>query len=259
MRIPVIRGVIDRRILVNYRVDPAVLARSLPAPFRPKLHRGRGMVGICLIRLRGIRPRFVPSWLGIASENAAHRAAVEWDEQGAPRAGVYIRRRDTSSWLNAMAGGRVFPGVHSHARFEVHERDGHFGVNVRSDDGETNLSVMGELADGLPATSAFGSVAEAAAFFEGGAVGYSATPHPGRFQGLELRCRRWQMEPLRVSVVRSSCFDDTAVFPPGSIEFDCALVMRGIEHEWHGRPDLCTAAHAGTPQTEPLVTRRATR
>ena len=30
MRIPTIRGLIDRRILVNYRVDPAVLARILP-------------------------------------------------------------------------------------------------------------------------------------------------------------------------------------------------------------------------------------
>jgi hypothetical protein len=36
------------------------------------------------------------------------------------------------------------------------------------------------------------------------------------------------------------------LFPKGSIEFDCALLMRGIEHEWHGVPDLCCAdAQAG--------------
>ena len=77
MRIPIIRGVIDRRILVNYRVDPVVLAPLLPAPFRPRLIHGAGMAGICLIRLRGIRPLFLPSWLGISSENAAHRTAVD--------------------------------------------------------------------------------------------------------------------------------------------------------------------------------------
>src|SRR5690242_17682354 len=76
MRIPVIRGVIDRRILVNYHVDPGILATLLPPPFRPKLVHGVGMVGICLIRLKHIRPAFLPSWLGIGSENAAHRAAV---------------------------------------------------------------------------------------------------------------------------------------------------------------------------------------
>lgn len=61
MGLPVIRGVIDRRILVNYRVDPGVLAPLLPAPFRPKVIHGVGMVGICLIGLKKIRPSFLPS------------------------------------------------------------------------------------------------------------------------------------------------------------------------------------------------------
>lgn len=239
MRLPTIRGVIDRRILVNYRVDPDVLATLLPPPFRPKLHRGHGMVGICLIRLRGVRPRFVPSWLGISSENAAHRVAVEWDEGGHVREGVYIRRRDTSSRVNSLVGGRIFPGIHSHARFTVREEIDHYEVSLKSDDAATNLAVIGDAASELPATSSFASLAEASAFFEAGSLGYSATPDPQRFQGLELHCRRWQVEPLAVSSVRSSYFDDRSLFPAGSITFDCALLMRNIEHEWHGRPDLC--------------------
>jgi len=54
MRIPVIQGVIERRILANFRIDAEVLARVLPAPFRPKLVAGYGVGGICLIRLRAI-------------------------------------------------------------------------------------------------------------------------------------------------------------------------------------------------------------
>src|SRR5476651_2639127 len=87
MRIPVIRGIIDRRILVNYRVEPDILARLLPRRFRPKLVNGSGMAGVCLIRLKHIRPRFLPSFLGISSENAAHRIAVEWDENGQTKEG----------------------------------------------------------------------------------------------------------------------------------------------------------------------------
>lgn len=242
MWLPVIRGIIDRRILVNYRVDAEVLARTLPPPFRPKLHNGHGLVGICLIRLRRVRTRFLPPWLGISSENAAHRSAVEWDDTGRVRSGVFVRRRDTSSRLNALVGGRLFPGIHSHARFEVRESGGHFEVSLRSDDGVTRLAVAGDVAAELPAGSAFESLAEASAFFQAGSLGYSATPDPRRFQGLELRCHRWQVEPLAVSAVRSSYFDDRAVFPAGSIAFDCALLMRGIEHEWHGKPDLCSGS-----------------
>ena len=94
MRIPVIRGLIDRRILVNYRVKPEVLARLVPAPFRPKLINGMGMAGVCLIGLKHLRPTFLPAFLGFSSENAAHRIAVEWDDNGETKEGVFVPRRD---------------------------------------------------------------------------------------------------------------------------------------------------------------------
>jgi Uncharacterized conserved protein (COG2071) len=246
MKLPVIRGVIDRRILVNYRADPDVLARLLPPPFRPKVARGFGLAGICLIRLRKVRPSFLPAWLGLASENAAHRVAVEWQDGGTAGEGVYIPRRDTSSRLNVLAGGRLFPGVHHHARFRVEESGDRYSVALRSDDGVTSLAVRGRRTDLLPASSVFRSLKEASVFFQAGSLGYSATDDPCRFQGLELRCLRWHVEPLAVEEVRSSFFEDESLFPNGSVELDCALLMRGIEHEWHGRPDLwCEPAATG--------------
>ena len=150
----------------------------------------------------------------------------------------------------------MFPGIHSHARFTVRESGTHFEVALESDDGVTSLSVVGDVTDRLPASSVFGSLAEASAFFQAGSLGYSATPDPRRFQGLELRCHRWQVEALAVSAVRSSYFDDRSVFPAGSIEFDCALLMRGIEHEWHGKSDLCCPAPVAA-QRELAVPSRA--
>jgi hypothetical protein len=65
------------------------------------------MAGICLIRLEQMRPRFAPPVVGLTSENAAHRIAVEWDEHGTRREGVYIPRRDTSSRLSVLASGHI--------------------------------------------------------------------------------------------------------------------------------------------------------
>jgi hypothetical protein len=158
MQIPVIRGMIDRRILVNFRVDPDVLGRFLPAPFRPKQVNGAGMAGVCLIRLKAIRPRFLPSFFGVSSENAAHRIAVEWAQDGQTREGVYIPRRDTSSRLNTLLGGRLFPGVHHHGVFQVSETDDHYRVALDSDDRRAHLLVEGHAAQELPRTSVFGSL-----------------------------------------------------------------------------------------------------
>lgn len=239
MRIPVVQGVIDRRILVNYRVEPDVLARLVPRAFRPKLVHGYGVAGVCLIRLKHIRPKFLPPAVGIGSENAAHRIAVEWDHNGQRLHGVYIPRRDTSSRLYAFLGGRVFPGEHHHARFQVIETNDRFKVSVDSDDGRAHISVAGQLTEHLPDKSVFRSLGEASQFFEDDTIGYSATTNPTRYDGLELRCKNWTVSPLEMSEVQSSYFEDQQIFPPGSVVFDCALLMRGIDHEWRSRDDVC--------------------
>lgn len=46
--------------------------------------------------------------------------------------------------------------------------------------------------------------------------------------------------------VGSSFFEDTKVFPSGSVRFDSALWMRGIKHEWHGK-DLMRVSDAREP------------
>jgi hypothetical protein len=241
MRIPVIRGVIDRRILANFHIAPDAMARQLPPAFRPKVVNGYAIGGICLIRLKQVRPRFLPLPIGLRSENAAHRIAVEWDTADGPREGVYVPRRDTDSRLNSLAGGRLFPGEHHHSRFDVDESDERFSVRMRSDDGVSSVTVVGRLASDLPAGSVFRTIEEASAFFEAGSLGYSATRASGRYDGLELQCRDWNVQPLAVEQVESSFFQDTERFPEGTVEFDCALLMRGIHHEWHGRDDLYCA------------------
>lgn len=63
---------------------------------------------------------------------------------------------------------------------------------------------------------------------------------PGQYEGLKLHCFNWKVRPLAVEKVESSFFQDQAVFPSGSIEFDCALLMNEIDHEWHGLDCLCS-------------------
>jgi uncharacterized protein YqjF (DUF2071 family) len=245
MRLPTISGVIDRRILANYRIDPDCMAAALPAPFRPQLIHGYAIGGICLIRLKRVRPKLLPIPWGIRSENAAHRIAVEWDSNGQTIQGVYIPRRDTNSMLNSCAGGRIFPGVHHHARFTVAENGDHYSVKMASVDGVATVHVSGSVVPDISDSSVFDSLESASRFFELGSLGYSDTSTDGRFDGLELQCDNWHVASLNIDTIQSSYFEDQSRFPTGSVEFDCALLMRDIVHEWHGRPDLCCSAEIG--------------
>ena len=169
MRIPVVGGVIDRRLLVNFRIDPEVLADQLPPTFRPQLIDGFAIGGICLIRLKQVRPRFMPGILGIAFENAAHRFAVKWElPDDTVARGAYIPRRDSNSWLNILAGGQLFPGFHRHARFRSDERHGEYHIEIDSDDGKMHVDLVARAASSLNTGSIFENLDRASDFFERG-------------------------------------------------------------------------------------------
>ena len=261
MRPPQLSSLVERRLLVNYRVDPEIAARLLPVPLRPQLVAGWAVAGIGLIRLARVRPTWVPGGFGLRSENAAHRVAVEWDRADGPQAAVYIPRRDSASVINVIAGGRLFPGEHHRASFDVRETARDLHVAFASADGAAHVSVDVRPAPRFSGSALFADVRQASDFFRCGSAGFSATRDQQRLDGVELRAARWHVEPVEVDAVRSSFFDDPRRFPPGSAVFDCALLMRNIPVTWtalqpmrapgpprstpptHGAVDLALAGH----------------
>ena len=238
---------------MNFRVDAEVMGRFLPSVFRPKLHRGYAIAGICLIRLEQIRPQWMPPFLGISSENAAHRIAVLWDDPtGAEREGVFIPRRDTGSWMNHLAGGRLFPGEHCLADFDVADDGTRIAMNIRARDGKMALMLQAQESDVLPETSYFSSLAETSSYFEGGSVGFSVTRDCCRLDGIQLKTEGWKVRPLDVEKVESTFFNNESVFPAGSVTFDHALIMRDLPHQWHEVPDMRTNPPPGLSQVAAL-------
>ena len=237
MKIPTLQGIIKRRILVNYRAEPEAIQKLLPPQFRPKLHDGRAIAGICLIRLEHIRPKYAPEFVGISTENAAHRIAVLWeDENGETKEGVYIPRRDTDSFINHFAGGTLFPGEHNAADFSVTESENEIDFAMQSKDGKIKVSLTGEISEDLPEDSIFTSIAEASTFFEKGSLGYSVTKGRKELDGINLEIKNWKVEALNLDSVESNYYENETIFPKNSIEFDHALLMRNIPHEWHSAP-----------------------
>jgi hypothetical protein len=242
MRPPGLSSVIERRLLVNYRVDPDVAASLLPSPLQPQLVNGWAVAGVCLIRLGQLRPSWLPGWAGLRTENAAHRVAVEWDGMGGRLSGVYIPRRDSDSLVTVLAGGRLFPGEHHRASFDVRETATDLYVAFSSADGTARVSVDVAVTQQLRGSALFADLPAASDFFRDGSAGFSATRDEGRLDCLKLRADRWLVEPVEVRAVFSSFFDDTRLFPQGSATIDCALLMRDIPATWTSCPPPFPAA-----------------
>lgn len=215
----------ERRMLVNYRVDKEALDSLVPEPFRAvEVDDGEGIGGVCLTRIRDARPERLPATFGVSSENSTHRIAVEWDEGGEKRRGVFVPCRHTSSRIAAAASGRLVPGEQKRAGFHVRERPEEYEVRVESD--TEYVRVKARESDDMPESSVFESFEEASEFFRNETVGYTACERG--VEGVEL-CfddADWEMRPLEVLEARSSFFEKL----DGST-YDSAFVVSDLSQQ----------------------------
>ncbi len=232
------QGVVERRLLINYRLDRDVAATMIPAPFEPQFVNGWAVAGICLIRLGQLRPRGVPARLGLTSENAAHRFAVQWHDETGLRTGVYIPTRHSAAIVNIAAGDRLFPGRHERADFRSAESADAIAVAFTARDSQCFVDAAVGMRDELADSELFASTTEASNFFRAGAAGFSPTRRSDRLDGLEFRTTTWRIQAADIRHVRSSFFDDRIAFPAGSISLDSALVMQDVAVEWHSLGSL---------------------
>lgn len=235
---------IERRLLVNYRIEPELVARLLPWPFRPQLVSGQAVGGVCFIRLGGLQAGHLPRVPRLVCENAAHRFAVEWDGADGTQAGVYVPRRDTNSRITAAAGGKLFPGSYRLARFEVDEPGGQVRINVTSRDGQVQLAVTAAPAGAL-ISELFETLDDAVDFFRRGALGFAPSAHAGCLDGVRLHSASWAAQPMRAPNPLPP-FRRYGALPPGTCSLDSALVMRNLPARWatgHPLTSAQTPAH----------------
>jgi hypothetical protein len=234
--------VIERRLLVSYRIDPERVVPLLPSQFRPQLVNGHAVGGVCFIRMRAVRPAGIPRAAGLTTENVAHRFAVEWDDERGSHTGVYIPRRDTSSRVTAAMGASIFPGAYHFARFQVTESADMIRIGVRSRDRVVSLSVAASPSAALD-SRLFASPEQATDFFRHGAVGFSPSIARDCLDSVQLRSTNWTARPMTISDLSSSMFDDAVAFPRGSCILDSALLMTNVAARWSAVP---ASAHAVT-------------
>jgi hypothetical protein len=144
----------------------------------------------------------------------------------------FVPRRDTSSRLAPVLGGRAFPGTMAHGRFDVDAGGDGVHVRYRSDDGVVGIEVRARHAEALPGSALFETADEASEFFRRDSVGFSPARGGGTCQGVELQTAAWNVRPLDIECVHSSWFDDEVRFPRASIELDSALLMRDMPARW---------------------------
>ena len=219
MKITPAHGVIERRLLVNYRLDPDVAKKLLPAPLQPRLVGGYAVAGIALAHLGRLRPAGLPAVAGLSRETAMHGIAVEWERSPSLHTGVFVLHRDSVG---------VGPGrrLRRPPCFTVDDRTDGLRIAYTSRDRTVRVDVDVSLAAGLAGSALFRDVRAATRFLDlDSPEGASWGP---QLRGLKLSVGDRCISAARVRTATSSIFAGTSVFPPGSVHVDSALLLRDL-------------------------------
>ena len=228
LSIPVI-GVIGRRLLVNATVDADLVRPLLPpgvtaSPPGPA-GDGRALVGICLLRVRDLRPAGLPTALGRSFDGFAHRIAVTRGD-GSP--GVHIVRRETADRLARAVGGRLFPGTHGAIDVEPMADD--LRVEARGRGGPALVvDVVDEPPPSGSTPSVLGDDDAASRFFAAATEATSPSRRTGRYEALHMDAAPFSVRAVRVrEVVLDRLAWALGNLPPSALRFDSAFLVRDV-------------------------------
>jgi len=125
----------------------------------------------------------------------------------------------------------LFPGVQHFSKFHVEESGNAFKLEF-SHRGTQQMKIHCQRSEKLEKGSIFKSLDHVSQFFKDGALGYSPKSDQNGFDGVKLVTKTWSVSPLKTLFVESQYFSNRERFPEGSVEFDNAILMENIEHEW---------------------------
>jgi hypothetical protein len=225
---------VDRRILILYRVSAAALEQRLSAAVELRQMADCALAGIAFRRRRTMRSRLVPARFG-TSQCATHFVRLPTSSVPGHPAGVLALRHDSTSrwevWWTAAGGGH-------HARFRVVDSADSLELVGDSDDRQMHLFLRAQVARSLPDGSMFRSVPQAAECLAAdlAGLGLLRTAHGAGQGGVWSHLR---LEPLDVTRLESSFFDRWREQCPGLVEFDSAFSLREDQLAWSQEGTLC--------------------
>jgi hypothetical protein len=221
-----------------------VLAYAVPAPvLRPMLAPGLtldtfgdfGFLAIALVDTRGLRPAFLPAWMGSSFFLSGYRIFTRYQSAaGRTLRGLRILRSDTNRRSMQVLGNLLTHYHYERSRFCVVRTEGKYEVEVKTLDGRADLHVEAEVskpAAMLPPGSPFRDFTEARKFagplpftFD-----YEAQTHSIiRVEGVR---QRWNPQPVSVKVLRNTFLEQEPFRSAGAVLAN-AFFLENVPYAW---------------------------
>jgi uncharacterized protein YqjF (DUF2071 family) len=247
------QGMVRRRFLINYPVEPSLLAPFVPPGGELSLHQGKAWLSDCFVHITGMRPTGVPQALGVSFHYLIHRTRARLPfPDGKKREAVLVLDPTIDSRLLATFGAaatgvpfkrRPIEFVTDGSAWRLGVRDGKdliFEAMIRGSSFGTDM----------PTNSPFSSLSQADEFLLGVSYGGSWNPEAGTLHVLAETHEPWRAQVGTCDTRRNAFLEGLGIESPRA---DHVITMVDCPHYFAMRGavvDLSTAGH----QTSSSVT-----
>ena len=215
--------------LVNFAIDPAALARVLPAPLVPDVYADRAWLSVVIAQMSAMRPVGVPEALGITYNQVVYRAVVR---HGNAR-GVHFLRSDTDSRLMSALGNAMSFFAFHHADIALRHQGHVQTVEVHSRDHTADIRARFTPAARLPSNSVFPDLGAAKTQLVELFDAYH--PQAGRpvTDVVSIRRNDWDLAVVNDEIGEYSLMDHSLWFPAGSAVLDSVFAVEDLTYRWN--------------------------
>jgi hypothetical protein len=222
-------------LVLTYAYPEDVLRPLLPPGLTLDTYEGDAFLAIALVQTEGLRPVGAPRVLGRDFFLSGYRIFSRYRRaDGKVLRGLRILRSDADSRLMVWGGNLLTHYRYRHCRVTSHRGPGTLDVDIRTPNGEADLSVRAFVdapATAPPQGSPFPDLHVARRFAGPLPFTFDYEPETHRMVIIEGVREHWTPTPVRVEVARST-FLERPPFDAPSCRLANAFFLENVDYRW---------------------------
>jgi Uncharacterized conserved protein (COG2071) len=234
-------------LVLAYAFPREALQRLLPPGLVVDAYGEFGFAAAAVVQVDSMRPAGVPRALGRPYVLAGYRIFCRFrTPDGRDLRGLHILRSDADAWSMVTVGNVLTHYRYHHSTAELTEAGDGLAVSIRTRDGEGDLDVTADLGSrpaSLPSGSPFTEPRHARRFAGPLPFTFDYEPETGSIVVIEGVRRRWDPQPVAVSVERAAFFQ-TARFGGFRPVLANAFYVADVDYLWRRGTQLPLPAAA---------------
>jgi len=223
-------------LVLTYALPRELLEPLLPPGLVLDTHGEFGFVAIAMVQAEGLRPAFLPRFLGQNFFLTGYRIFARYRTRGGRwLRGLRILRSDTDRRLMVIAGNLLTHYNYRRVKAAVREKNSQIEIDVSTADGAADVHVAADLGNrpgAPPECSPFANWHEARLFAGPLPFTFDYEPETQSLVLIEGVRRKWNPQPVAVEVSRCSFFDREPFIRAEPILAN-AFHVANIDYRWN--------------------------